>query len=273
MSVFFWTMKTEGNGQTVEHCRWTPNIHKYISIAPVGGAPVAGYSARLDSFRASSLFPKTCGDYNPNKSWLFFVRHTEIKFGLYLRWLSKLVRSRKRDSRSRQFERRVGFGQWTVDAGDSESPQWCRQRPVKLGREFLLLLLVSLWGRSWGFYSVLKLASQVDERMGSIISPTQVGVRMGSIPSILRSFSHGGGWMNCVFVYQTAKHDYGWICIRQNGESRFFSFYLATGSFSLSDFEYNSHLLSVFAFRFTVLSIFTCLLTIIGYLQALILRL
>ncbi len=29
----------------------------------VGGAPVAGYSARLDSFRASSLFPKICGDY------------------------------------------------------------------------------------------------------------------------------------------------------------------------------------------------------------------
>jgi hypothetical protein len=55
-----------------------------MRIVPVGGAPVAGYSARLDSFRASSLFPKTCGDYIPNTSWVFFVRHTETKFGLYL---------------------------------------------------------------------------------------------------------------------------------------------------------------------------------------------
>ena len=34
-------------------------------------------------------------------------------------------------------------------------------RGCKLGREFLWPFLVSLWGRSWGFYSVLTLASNL----------------------------------------------------------------------------------------------------------------
>lgn len=32
--VFFWTMQTEGNEQTVEHCRWTLNFHKWMHIVP-----------------------------------------------------------------------------------------------------------------------------------------------------------------------------------------------------------------------------------------------
>ncbi len=82
-------------------------------------------------------------------------------------------------------------------------------RGCKLGRKFLLLLFVSLWGRSWGFYSVLTLASNLFKNFYdySLCRPMWFEVRGildGLCLRILSSVKLSFGWFMSAYAFLQA---------------------------------------------------------------------